>query len=46
VSTLNAIDGSITANAAIVPAGTAGGVTSLVTDQSHLILDTNGYFAP
>jgi hypothetical protein len=46
VSTLNAVDGAITANAAIVPAGTAGAVSSFVTDGSHLILDTNGYFAP
>jgi hypothetical protein len=46
VSTLNAIDGSITSNAAIVPAGTAGSVASFVTNQTHLILDTNGYFAP
>jgi hypothetical protein len=46
VSTLNAIDGSITSNAAIVPAGTAGAVASYVTNQTHLILDTNGYFAP
>ncbi len=46
VSTLNAIDGSITSNAAIVPAGTAGAVASFVTNQTHLVLDTNGYFAP
>ncbi len=46
VSTLNALDGSITSNAAIVPAGTAGAVASFVTNQAHLILDTNGYFAP
>ena len=46
VSTLNAIDDSVVANAAIVPAGTAGAVSSFVTNQTHLILDTNGYFAP
>jgi hypothetical protein len=46
VSTLNAFGDPIVANAAIVPAGTAGGVSSFVTDQTHLILDTNGYFAP
>ena len=45
VSTLNAIDGAITSNAAIVPAGTAGAVASYVTNQTHLILDINGYFA-
>jgi hypothetical protein len=46
VSTLNALDDSIVANAAIVPAGTGGAVASFVTNQTHLILDTNGYFAP
>ena len=46
VSTLNAPDGSITSNAALVPAGTEGGVSSFVTGQTHLILDTNGFFAP
>ncbi len=30
----------------MVPAGTGGAVTSYTTDQTHLILDTNGYFAP
>ena len=45
VSTLNATDDPVVANAAIVPAGTAGGVTSFVTGQTHLILDLNGYFA-
>jgi hypothetical protein len=46
VSTLNASDGSLVANAAIVPAGTNGSVTALVSNPSHLILDINGYFAP
>ncbi len=46
VSTLNAVGDAIVANAAIVPAGTAGGVSSFVTNETALILDTNGYFAP
>ena len=46
VSTLNAVEDAVVANAAIVPAGTAGAVSSFVTSQTHLILDTNGYFAP
>lgn len=47
VSTLNVTDDKIVANAAIVPAGTTGGgVSGFVTNQTHLILDTNGYFAP
>ncbi|BDC49415.1 hypothetical protein F183_A17310 [Bryobacterales bacterium F-183] len=45
-STLNAVTGTITANAAIVPAGSSGQVSAFVTDSSDLILDINGYFAP
>jgi hypothetical protein len=45
VSTLNS-DGRVKANAAIVPAGTDGGVNVYVTDASHVILDIDGYFAP
>ncbi len=46
VSTLNSFDGSIVANAAIVPAGDAGSISAYVTDTTDLILDINGYFAP
>jgi hypothetical protein len=47
VSTLNSFDGSIVANAAIVPAGDADGtIVAFVTNVSDLILDINGYFAP
>jgi hypothetical protein len=46
VSTLNAPDGAITSNAAIVPAGASGGVSVFVLNTSHVILDINGYFAP
>jgi hypothetical protein len=46
VSTLNSPGGLIVANAAIVPAGTAGAVSVYATDGTHLILDINGYFAP
>ena len=46
VSTLNAVGDPVVSNALIVPAGTAGGVSSFVTDRTHLVLDTNGYFAP
>ena len=45
VSTLNAIDGSVTSNAAIVPAFN-GTISAFVTDLIDLILDINGYFAP
>jgi hypothetical protein len=44
VSTLNATDGAIVANAALVPAGGSGEVTAYTTNLSHLILDINGYF--
>ena len=46
VSTLNAGTGAVTANAAIVPAGTSGDVSVFVSDTSDVILDINGYFAP
>jgi len=46
VSTLNAPDGALTSNAAIVPAGTGGAVKVFTTNPTHLLLDVNGYFAP
>ena len=45
VSTLNS-KGPVTANAAIVPAGTNGDISVYVTDASDLVIDVNGYFAP
>lgn len=46
VSTLNSLDASTIANAAIVPAGTGGGITAYATDNTDLIIDINGYFVP
>jgi len=46
VSTLNALQGQIAANAAIVPAGTNGGISVFVSNASDTIVDINGYFAP
>jgi len=46
VSTLNALTGTVTANAAIVPAGFEGEISAYGTDNANLILDINGYFAP
>jgi hypothetical protein len=46
VSTLNSPTGAITANAAIVRAGTGGEISIFVTDAADVILDVNGYFAP
>jgi len=45
VSTLNSFDGSVVANAAIVPAGAGGGIDVFVTNPTHVVLDINGYFA-
>jgi len=46
VSTLNASTGAVTANAGIVPAGTAGGVSVYASNDTDLVIDINGYFAP
>jgi subtilisin family serine protease len=46
VSTLNSWDGTVVANAAIVPAGAGGAINVYVTHRTHVILDINGYFAP
>ncbi len=46
VSTLNSFDGSIVANAAIVPAGLQGLTNVFVTNDTDVIVDINGYFAP
>jgi sugar lactone lactonase YvrE len=46
VSTLNSFEGRVVANAAIVPAGPGGAVNVFVTDETHVILDINGYFVP
>jgi hypothetical protein len=45
VSTLNAADGAVTSNMAIVPT-TNGSISAYATDMTHLVLDISGYFAP
>jgi hypothetical protein len=45
VSTLNASDGTIVANAALVPPSNAGSVSVFAGHLTHLILDINAYFA-
>jgi uncharacterized repeat protein (TIGR03803 family) len=45
VSTLNAYGGQYTANAAIVPAGTDGKVSTYALNDTELVIDINGYFA-
>ena len=44
-STLNALDGALTSNAAIVPAN-AGAIGPYATHATDVILDLHGYFAP
>ncbi len=44
VSTLNAEEGDVAANAALVPAGANGAVSVFVSDASDVVLDINGYF--
>jgi DNA-binding beta-propeller fold protein YncE len=46
VSTLNAPTGTATANAALIPAGTNGGVAVYPSNDTDLVIDVNGYFAP
>ncbi len=43
---LNALVGQVTANAAIVPAGTGGAITLFAAQAADLVIDLNGYFAP
>jgi glucose/arabinose dehydrogenase len=45
-STLNSQDGITLANAAIVTAGTNGAVNAYATNDTDLVLDVSGYFAP
>lgn len=46
VSTINSWDGTILANAAIVPAGSGGAVDFYASNTTDLVIDINGYFAP
>ena len=46
MSTLNAQTANVTANAAIVPAGQGGDIAVFAADDTDLIVDINGYFAP
>ncbi len=45
VSTLNAWDGAITSNMAIVPASN-GSISAYARDTTYLVIDVLGYFAP
>jgi hypothetical protein len=46
VSTLNALTGTITANAAIVPSGLSGAISVYPSSATDLVIDIDGYFAP
>ena len=43
VSTLNALDGAITSNLAIVPT-TNGWISAFASDPTHMVVDISGYF--
>ena len=46
VSTLNDMTGTVVANAAIVPAGDKGEIMVFASNDTNLVIDVNGYFAP
>lgn len=46
MSTLNSLDGTILANAAIVPAGSNDAVSFYASNTTDVVADINGYFAP
>ena len=46
VSTLNNLTAAIVANAAIVPAGTGGGIATYPSGNTQLVAVIDGYFAP
>ncbi len=46
VSSLNSLDGRVKANAAIVPAGNGGAISVFASNDTHLVLDIDGYFVP
>jgi hypothetical protein len=46
VSTLNSFDGTLLANAAIVPASPSGAISALATSTADIFADINGFFAP
>ena len=46
VSSLNAPTGTVTANAAIVPAGAGGSIDLFASNATDFVIDISGYFAP
>ena len=45
-ATLNGKSGEVTSNGAIVAAGVGGAINVFASDNTHLVIDINGYFAP
>jgi hypothetical protein len=45
-STLNGYVNTVIANAAIVPAGTGGSIDVYASQNTHLVIDINGFYAP
>src|ERR1035441_11044232 len=45
-ASLNALTGTVVANAAIVPAGTGGQINVFASNPTDLVIDIDGYFAP
>jgi hypothetical protein len=45
-ATLNAVTGGTVAAAALIPAGTSGAISVYVSQNTDLVIDVNGYFAP
>ena len=46
VSTLNNLTATLVANAAIVSAGSVGGISVYPSNDTDMVVDINGYFAP
>ena len=46
VATLNAPNGGVVGNEAIVPAGASGDIDVYASANTNLVIDINGYFAP
>jgi hypothetical protein len=45
-STVNAVTGGAVGSGAIVPAGTGGAISVYVSNNTDLLIDVSGYFAP
>ncbi len=45
-ASLNALTGTVTANAVLVPGGDNGAVSVFASDPTDLVIDISGYFAP